>query len=539
MYKFLLICTFCYHISLAQIFTKQDTLRGSITPERAWWDVKNYTLNLQVFPSTKSIKGSNTIRYKVLKSSKILQIELQNPMVIDSILQDEKKLNYQKKGYCYYVNLTKKQRVKATEKIEVFYHGKPKEAVNPPWDGGFIWNKTRDGNEFIATANQSIGASIWWPCKDHPADEAESMQITITCPEHLTGVSNGKKIKTQNNSDHTTSFTWTVTNPINNYGVCINIANYTSFKESFNGINGNLSCTYYVLPQNLNRAKKHFKEVHKMLKAFEYWFGPYPFYEDGYKLVETPYLGMEHQSCIGYGNQYLKGYMGRLMGSSMWGNHFDFIIIHESGHEWFANSITCKDVADLWIHEAFTSYSEALFIEYYYGKKAGNEYLQGLKTIVKNDSPLVGVYGVNHEGSSDMYTKGSLMLHTLRQILNNDDLWRNILKGMNHDFYHQTVTGKQIQSYITKNSKLNLSKFFLQYLNTTKIPTLAIKSKKGYLYYRWENVVDDFKIPLKIYLNNKEKWITPRSQNWKKLKANIQDLKVDKNFYINVEFESF
>ncbi|SHH83064.1 M1 family metallopeptidase [Wenyingzhuangia marina] len=536
MYKFVFFCIFVCNILYAQNnFSQQDTLRGSITPERAWWDVINYTLDIHVFPKTKSIKGSNTITYNVLKPHQKLQIELQPPLVIDSIIQNKQKLSHYKIGFSYFINLIKKQKVNTSEKITIYYHGKPKEAIKAPWDGGIVWSKDQNGNDFIATANQSIGSSIWWPCKDHPADEAENMQITVTCPDPLMDVSNGRKIKTKKNKDNTTSYTWKVINPINNYGVSLNIANYDHFSETYKGEKGNLDCNYYVISTNLKKAKEHFKDVPKMLKAFEYWFGPYPFYEDGYKLVETPYLGMEHQSCVAYGNNYLKGYLGYPMGTSEWGKKFDFIIIHESGHEWFANNITCKDVADLWIHEAFTSYSEALFVDYHYGIKAGNEYAQGQRALVKNDRPIIGTYNVHHEGSSDMYPKGSLMLHTLRQIINNDKKWRNILRGLNNEFHHQTVTGNQVIEYINKKVKMDLTSFFKQYLSTTKIPTLLVEKRSNYIYYAWENVVDDFNIPIKIYLDNKEKWIYPKEKEWKKISGKYRQFKVDKNFYIMVK----
>lgn len=535
MYKIIFFCTFLCNILQAQTFTKQDSLRGSITNERAWWNVTNYTLDIQVFPETKSIKGSNSITYKILKPHQTLQIELQPPLVIDSIVQNNQKLSYHNFGFSYFIDLLKKQGVTTEEKIIVYYHGQPKEAENAPWDGGMVWSKDNQGNDFIANANQSIGSSIWWPCKDHPADEVESMQITVTCPNPLLNVSNGRNIKIQQNKDNTTSYSWKVVNPINNYGVSLNIANYTHFSETYKGLNGNLDCNYYVLPYHLNKAKEHFKDVPKMLTAFEYWFGPYPFYKDGYKLVETPYLGMEHQSCVAYGNQYLKGYLGYPMGSSTWGNLFDFIIIHESAHEWFANNITCKDVADLWIHEAFASYAEALFVEYHYGTKAGKEYVLGQKALVKNDTPIIGTYNVNNEGSDDMYPKGSLMLHTLRSVINNDALWRTILTGINQEFYHQTVSGEQVKNYISKESKIDLSTIFNQYLNTTKIPTLVLKTKDDAVYYLWENVVNDFKMPIKIDINKKEVWITPSDKTWKKLNGPISNIKVDPNFYIQVK----
>lgn len=531
----LIVLFFSCCIVQAQNFTKQDSLRGSITPERSWWNVINYDLDINIYPDTKNIIGSNTITYKVVKPNKTLQIELQKPLIIDSIIQNNKNLTYQKTGFSHFINLRDNQEKNSLKKIKIYYHGQPKEAKNAPWDGGIVWSKDKKGNDFIATANQYIGSSIWWPCKDHPADEANSMEIKLTSPKNLINVSNGKNILIKKNKDNTVSYTWKVTNPINNYSISLNIANYAHFSEIYKGLKGNLDCNYYVLPKNLNKAKQHFKDVPKMLEAFEYWFGPYPFYEDGYKLIETPYLGMEHQSGIAYGNKYLKGYLGRPMGSSNWGNKFDFIIIHESGHEWFANSITCNDIADLWIHEAFTSYSEALYLEFHYGKKAADEYVQGLKDLVQNDKPITGYYNVHDEGSNDMYTKGSLMLHTLRQIVNDDIRWRNILKGLNQEFYHQTVSGKQIKKYISDHTLIDLSEFFNQYLTTTKIPTLVLKTEHNKVYYKWENVIANFKMPVKIYLNDKVEWIFPNDQIWKELNKKNENIKFDKNYYINIK----
>ncbi|WP_010136668.1 M1 family metallopeptidase [Ochrovirga pacifica] len=518
-------------------FTQQDTLRGSITKERAWWDVVHYDLNVRVFPKTKSIVGRNTIFYKVLKPYQTLQIELQQPLVIDSILQNQQKLSFQAKGYSYFIKLKKEQKVHQTEELHIYYHGIPKEAIKAPWDGGFVWSSDHNQQPFIATANQSIGPSVWWPCKDHPYDEPSSANITITCPSNLQNISNGRNTKTVVNTNGTTSYTWQVKNPINNYGISINIANYTHFSEVYHGEKGALDCNYYVLKENETKAKTHFKDATRMLQAFEYWMGPYPFYEDGYKIVEVPYLGMEHQSCVAYGNQYKKGYLGHRMGTSTWSDTFDFIIIHESGHEWFANNISCSDVADLWIHEAFTSYSESLFLDYHYGTKAANEYVQGLRSSVKNDKPVLGIFHVHHEGSMDMYPKGSLMLHTLRQIIDDDILWRKMLRGLGSEFYHQTVNGKQIIDYLDAYTKVDLQPFFKHYLTTTTIPKLLLKTKGNKILYKWENVVKGFKIPVKATLNNKTIWLHPSDKKWKKLKGNSQELKIDPNFYIDVILE--
>ncbi|NJB83841.1 M1 family metallopeptidase [Wenyingzhuangia aestuarii] len=538
MYKsFFLLILISFGLQAQNSFTKQDSLRGSITNTRAWWDVAKYTLDISVFPETKTILGSNTITYKILRPHQTLQFELQAPLIIDSILQNKIHLTYTKTGISYFVNLTKKQKVNNTENITIYYHGKPKETINPPWDGGIIWSKDTHNNHFIATANQSIGSSVWWPCKDHPADEAESMEITVTCPTPLINVSNGKCTRITRNKNNTTSYTWQVNNPINDYGISMNIANYAHFNETYKGLNGDLTCDYYVLSSNYLKAKIQFKDVPKTLKAFEYWMGPYPFYKDGYKLVEVPYLGMEHQSCIGYGNHYQKGYLGKRMGLSPWGLEFDYIIIHESGHEWFANNITCKDVADLWIHESFTTYAESLYIDYYYGTQAANDYVQGLKPFVKNNKPIIGKFNVHNQGSGDMYFKGSLMLHTLRQIINNDTLWRTILIDLNKTFYHKTVSGTEIINFINTKTKIDLTPFFHQYLNTTKIPKLILRQDGNSITYQWENTVANFSIPVKVYLKNQEIWITPNANNKQRIKGKLDDLKVDLNYYIHIQKE--
>jgi aminopeptidase N len=289
-----------------------------------------------------------------------------------------------------------------------------------------------------------------------------------------------------------------------------------------------------VLDYNLDKSKKQFAQVPQMLKAFEYWFGPYPFYEDGYKLVDAPYLGMEHQSGVAYGNGYTNGYLGKKYPSSSdWALKFDYIIVHESGHEWFANNITTKDIADMWVHEGFTNYSEDLFIEYYYGKPAATDYILGLRNHIQNDKPIIGIYGVNKEGSGDIYAKGANMIHTIRQIINDDEKFRNILRGLNKDFYHQVVTTKQIEDYISQKSGKDFSKVFDQYLRTDQIPVLELKADKDKLEYRWSNCIDAFDMPVKL---SNGTWLQPTTQ-WTKLKVDNTDFKnvdVDKNFYIKV-----
>ena len=513
-------------------FTRQDTLRGSITTERAWWDLNYYHLDITVNPETRYIKGKNTIHYTILNSYQTLQIDLQSPMKLTKAIQDGKKLEVRSDGNAHFIKLKKAQNsIGSVELIEVFYEGKPREAINAPWDGGISWKKDSNGVDFIASSCQGLGASVWWPNKDHMYDEVDSMKISVNVPKHLMNISNGRLQSIVKKGDETTTYNWVVSNPINNYGVNINIGDYIHFSEVYEGEKGPLDMDYYVLRDNLRKAIVHFTDAPKMMKAFEYWFGPYPFYEDSFKLVEVPYLGMEHQSSVTYGNQFKKGYLGTDLSGTGWGLKFDFIIIHESGHEWFANNITYKDAADMWIHEGFTAYSENLFLDYYYGTKAASEYVIGTRSSILNDKPIIGNYDVNSEGSSDMYYKGANMLHTLRQLIEDDNKWRQILRGLNSEFYHQTVTTKQIEAYISNESGLNLSAFFNQYLRDTRIPTLEYSLRDNKLSYRWTQIVNGFEMPVEIVVDEKNMWLYP-TKAWQKIDLNSSKIVIDNNYYI-------
>ena len=531
---FLLILPFCA-FSQKTAFTRQDTLRGSITPERRWWDLNYYLLDVSVNPEDSTLAGSNTIHYTVLQPAKVMQIDLQSPLQIEKITQDGKALSFKREGNAFFIELLKKQIPKNRESIQVFYSGRPHVAVRPPWDGGIQWTRDSTNQWFIATSCQGIGASVWWPCKDHMYDEPDSMLIRVTVPKPLIDVSNGKLRKVTDRGDGWHTFDWFVSNPINNYGVNLNIGNYVHWTDTFEGKKGKLDLSYYVLPGDLAKAKEQFKQVPLMLRAFEYWFGPYPFYKDGYKLVQVPYLGMEHQSSVTYGNQFKNGYLGRDLSNSGWGLKWDFIIIHESGHEWFANNITYTDAADMWIHESFTNYSESLFTEYYYGKEAGCDYVTGIRSLIQNEAPIIGPYGVNQEGSGDMYYKGANMLHTIRHIINNDDKWRKILTGLNETFYHKTVSSSEIEKYISRKSGIDFSKLFDQYLRDIRIPTLQYEIKDQVLRYRWTNVVNGFNMPVRITVGGQsEQVITPITQ-WQTMKVPAGQLTVNRNFYIYTE----
>jgi len=529
-----IILSYSVEVSSQKIaFTRQDTLRGSITPERAWWDLKYYHLDIIVNPADSTIEGTNTITYRVISPSRRLQIDLQEPMKLINAMMDNKVLGFSRDGNVYWIDITEKQEQGKIYSMVLSYNGKPKVSENPPWEGGITWKKDKNGIPFVASACQGAGASLWWPCKDHMYDEPDSMLISVNVPENLTDVSNGRLRSVVRQKNKTRTYNWFVSNPINNYGVNINIGSYLHFSEIYNGEKGPLDCDYYVLKEDLEKAKIQFKQAPLMLAAFEHWFGPYPFYEDGYKLVEVPYLGMEHQSSVTYGNGFKNGYLGTDLSNSGWGLKFDFIIIHESAHEWFANSITYEDAADMWIHESFANYAENLYVEYYYGKEAGSEYVLGTRKNIKNDKPITGYYNVNNEGSGDMYYKGGNMLHTLRQIINDDDKWRDILRGLNNNFYHQVVKGSQIENYLSEKTGINLKYFFDQYLRDIRIPVFEYYIEGNELTFRWNNCVPGFDMPLKIFISGIEKTINPKS-GFTTLKLDIDNavIKTDPGFYV-------
>lgn len=515
-----------------RVYTRQDSLRGSITPERAWWDLTYYHLDISVNPADSTIFGSNTVNYRVNSVADLMQIDLQPPLELTKAEQNGKLLEFKREGNVYWIRMAEKQEPGMVYSLVLGYGGRPKISRRPPWEGGITWQRDNHNQPFIASSCQGDGASLWWPCKDHMYDEPDSMLISVNVPSNLMDVSNGRLRKVEKLRNNTTTYHWFVSNPINNYGVNINIGSYTHFSEIFNGEKGKLQCDYYVLKDDLEKARAQFRQAPMMLAAFEYWMGPYPFYEDGYKLVQVPYLGMEHQSSVTYGNGFKNGYAGRDLSVSGWGMKFDFIIIHESGHEWFANSITYEDAADMWVHESFINYSENLYVEYYYGKDAGRDYVLGCRGNIRNDQPVTGVYNVNVSGSGDMYYKGGNMLHTLRQIVDNDEKWRGILRGLNKDFYHQVVKGSQIEDYLSEKTGLNLKTFFDQYLRDVRIPVFEYYIQGNKLTFRWNNCVAGFNMPLRIYVSGERKDIVPTTR-FTTVELDIQNpvITVDANYY--------
>ena len=515
-------------------FTRADTLRGSISPERAWWDVTYYDLDVRVNPADSTVAGSNRIVYRVLSAPRTMQIDLDERLRVDSIIQDERALTFTREGNVIWVEGAGPRQVGETGSVTVHYGGQPIAAANAPWDGGFDWSEDEHGRPFVATAVQGLGASAWWPNKDHQTEEPDSQRIAVTVPAPLVNVSNGRLRSRQENPDGTVTYEWFVANPINNYNVAVNIGQYAHYTDSFGGEDGTLTLDFWPLEHNLEAARRQWEQTKPMLACFEHWFGPYPWYEDGFKLVETPHLGMEHQSAVAYGNGYANGYRGRDLSGTGHGLQWDFILMHEAGHEWFGNNITTADIADMWVHEGFTNYSEGIYTECLLGRQAGAEYIIGSRRNIQNNAPVVGVFGVQQEGSGDMYYKTGSMLHMIRQIIGDDELWRDILRGINIEFRHSIVTGRQIQEYINRRSGRDFDRVYTQYLTETRIPELEYVRDGGTLRYRYTSVVDGFDMPLRLYVGDQVRWLEP-TQAWQETSIPAAAaIHADENFYVEV-----
>jgi len=516
--------------------SRADTLRGSFTtPARSWWDVTFYDLHVAIRPNDSTIAGYNGITYKVLKPATEIQIDLMEPLVVDSMKQDGRRVTHRREGAAFFARLTAPQLAGQLKTITVYYHGNPQIAKNPPWQGGFSWVKDSLGRPWVVTTDQGMGASVWWPNKDTQADEPDSQRVALTVPDPLINVSNGRLRSTKKNANGTTTYEWFAVNPINNYAIAVATGNYAHYSETFDGAKGTLTMDYWPLDYNVENAKRQFPQARTMLKCFEHWFGPYPWYEDGYKLLEVPNTGMEHQSAVSYGNWYANGYRKRESSGTGLGLTWDFIIIHESAHEWFGNNITAKDNADMWVHESFANYAEGIYTECLHGKDAGARYIVGNRRGIRNDRPIIPDYEVNDQGSGDMYPKGGEMLHTIRQIVNDDEKWRGILRGLNQTFWHQTVMGKQVEEYISAQAGVNFGKVFDQYLRTVMVPTFEYRISGDTLSYRWANVVAGFDMPLRATLDWPTMTLIHPTEQWQTTRVrlgNPSDFRVDENFYV-------
>jgi len=507
-------------LSAQETFTRKDSLQGGLRIERTCYDVLRYDLNIKINIDDKSIVGYNDILFKVVEDTKKIQVDLFENMQVDSIVFNSKKLNYKREFNAVFIDFNEDLNANSNQIIRFYYSGKPQIAKHAPWDGGFVFNKDKEGKPWVGVACQGTGASLWYPCKDSQSDEPDNgATIKVAVPNGLTEVSNGRLVGSEDLKNGYTRWDWEVKNPINTYDITVNIANYAHIHDNLDDLN----IDYYVLSYNEERAKKHFEEVKPMLTCYQSKFGVYPFKEDGYKLVETPYLGMEHQSAVAYGNKYLKGYMGSDLSMTGIGLLFDYITIHESGHEWFGNSITSKDIADMWIHEGFTQYTEIVYLECQFGYEKAMKYCKGLQKNVSNDKPIIGNYGVNNEGSGDMYPKGALMLNTLRHVINNDELWWKIILKYSETYRHKIIDTETVIAFFNKESGMNLTPIFDQYLRATSIPKLELRKSKKNFEYRWTDSNLDFPMPIDIKINGEELRIYP-TNDWTKSKQKIKNL---------------
>ena len=528
------------------VFTHADSLRGSIGPDRIWWDVVHYDVNVKPDFDLRSIVGVTTIAFDAVADGEHMQIDLQQPLVVDSITTEvavfkdgsitvtDARISFTHQQHVILADLPQPMKKGESTTVTIYYHGVPRAAKHPPWDGGWIWKKDAQGNPWMSVACQGLGASVWYPCKDHQSDEPESAALHITVPDSLQAIGNGRLRSTIKNADGTTTWNWSVTNPINNYNLIPYIGKYAHFAEVYKGLVGPLDCDYWVLAYNEEKAREHFKQVPLMLACFEDWLGPYPFYSDGYKLVESPHLGMEHQSAIAYGNGYQNGYLGSDRSGTGVGLNWDYIIIHESGHEWFGNNITTADIADMWIHEGFTDYTETIYTECQQGTEAGETYVVGLRKGIANDRPLIGPYGVNQEGSGDMYNKGANLIHTIRHIMANDSLFKAMLREMNTRFHHQVTTSAEVEAFISAFSGHDFSKVFDQYLRTTHIPVLEWGIHKKELWARLVDVEPGLRMPVRIMVGDKS--IMPiLGERFGSCATGLSDrtrVEIDRNWYL-------
>ncbi len=533
-------------------YTLSDSLRGSLNRYRTWWDVQHYGIAITPDIKNKTIIGSVEIEFNAIQTGHIMQIDLHEKLHIDSVFEVEvfskKRITklisivFKKDTNTNFIVFQKSILKHQQKKIRIYYHGKPQEAKNAPWDGGVIWTTDSLQQPFISVACQGQGAWLWYPCKDHLSDEPnKGMDISITTPDTLTAVSNGTLIKSSTDENtKTTTWNWQVKNPINNYNINFTIGKFAHFSDTFQGEKGLLSLRYWVLHHNIEKAKQQFKIIKPILRCFEYWFGAYPFYEDGYQIIETPFLGMEHQSGIAYGNGYKNGYKGKDLSKTKWGLLWDFILVHETGHEWFGNNISVADRADLWVHEAFSNYSETLFTEYLSGHKASNEYCFGIRNNIENKQPIIGNYGINEESNGDMYYKGGNLIHTLRNATYDDEKFRQFLRHLNKKFYHQIVTTQMIEKEFCHFYHYNFQPVFNQYLRQNKIPELTYYFKNDEVVFRWKQCQLDFNLPILIPEGKNHTQLFPTTK-WQTHRMTTMEKKwwtekaLEKVFYITMK----
>jgi len=483
-------------------FSESLKLLGSLNKYRNCFDATFYELNISVDEKKKYLKGKVLMNAIALSDFDTLQIDLYENMkvnnigfaTLNSIQESETKFinaSYVRKHGAIFIAL--KQKAGEIFKLKIEYEGKPVEAKRPPWKGGFVWKKDKEKNPWIGVACESEGASLWWPCKDVTNDEPDSTSINITVSKGLMAVSNGKFVGISNPDQQNVTYKWFVSYPINLYNVTLYVGKFSLLSDTYTMPSGKiLPVNHYVLPMNYEKAKTHLAQAKGQIAFFEKTFGEYPWHHDGYKLIESPYEGMEHQSAIAYGNNYKNSYNG-----------FDYIILHESAHEWWGNSVSAADLSDVWLHEGFATYSEALYVESIQGKNAYLRYLLTYRLFIKNKRPVVGPVGVRFFDykDSDVYMKGAWILHTLRTLINDDILFFDILKSFHERYKMKTVTSKDFIDMVNEKTGSDYSWFFHQYLNKREAPFLEYYWDGTNFYYRWKYVGADFKMPAEISLD--------------------------------------
>lgn len=510
----------------------KENLPPNTSAERKWWNVLHYDISITPDYNRKFVSGTNSIRFSTLQTGAVMQVDLQEPMTITDVSWLNKPLKFYRRNNAYFISFPNALRKDEIATITIHFEGIPQVANRPPWDNGWIWTTDKMGRPWMSIACEGSGGSIWLPCKDVLYDEPDNgTSFSITVPDTLVAVANGRLLKNRHNKNRTATYSWQVSSPINKYNIIPCIGKYVTWHHEFSGVKGKLDCDYWVLDYNLDKAKKHFQQADTMLQCFEYWVGPYPFYEDSYKLVEAPMPGMEHQSAIAYGNGFENGYSGKNLSGTPWGLKWDFILVHESGHEWFGNSITASNDGESWLHEGFTKYLETLYTDFVFGTEAGNDYAIGIWKRILNDAPVIG------SGSSDQYNKASAMLHMIRQVIG-DTAFRGLLHGLNKTFYHQTVSTEQVLHFVNQYTKRDFTKTLDQYLRTTKVPVFEYAFKDNIFQYCWTNCVDGFDMPVKVSFNNQKNIFVYPTVQWQKMPlaiTGIQSFTVDRNFYVQVK----
>ena len=519
--------------------TKDDLLRGGYGPYRANNDLLFYKLKLRVDPEAKTIAGTNLVRFRMLAAGQKIQLELTPELTLDGITFEGKPLKYERDEKTLYLEFPRSLKKNSVDEVTVAYHGRP---VTQGRFGCFSFDKDREGKPWITTACEGEGASVWWPNKDQWKDEPQDgMEIDISVPDGLMDVSNGRFVASKDLGDGYTEWQWLVHYPINNYDVALNIGEY----QHWNDVHANketgekTTLDFYALPEDLEKAKKQFAQASEMLDAYEHYFGEYPFDQDGYKLVQVPYAGMEHQSAVAYGNHFENGYYGRDWTGVGISPKFDFIIIHESGHEWFGNAITAADRSDMWIHEGWTTYLEVLYVEYRWGKADAIRYVNGLKPKVQNERPIITPHNTNAEPPQDQYFKGALMLNSLRSVIGDDKKWFADINDFYQQFKYKTIMTEDVEAWWNKRTGMNLTPFFDEYLRHKDLPVLELKAstKPGEVAYRWKADEAAFSMPIEV--GDPAHWtkVTPLTTEWQSTPwtGAADDFKVASDFYyVNV-----